>query len=220
VKLGAAMLLLCALIAPARGASASGQGSESGGGTPPAAAHPPPDPRLFSILGVTMGRAGLDPVMAKLGEATVVMRRDAPRSICYVGSDQTFVVFEETTTGWGYTMYSMKTPPLDLLNANDCKPLFRLNAATSNGVGLHVGQPLGEVKEVLGPPHAAERQRSSWVYAAQESIAPGSDPRLPPEATRVEVRTKISIRFKHGGATRIAVFAVESPVAPAGDAPR
>jgi hypothetical protein len=211
-----ATALLCLLAALVPGAAAAGNASKAHAESAKQAAPlRPPDPRLFNILGVTLGRAGLDPVMAVLGKAPITSDRDALRVICYVGPDETYLVFEETDTGWGYTMYSFKTPPKELLNSNNCKALFRLNGATPNGVGLHVLQSPAELKDLLGPPLVDEKQRLEWVYSVQEPIAPGSDPRLPPDTSRVEVRTKISVRLKHGSATRIEVFASQSPVAPA-----
>ena len=216
MKLRAAAALPCLLVALATGAGVTGKDSKGHAAAQAEAPKPrPADPRLFTLLGVTMGRAGLAPVMAQLGNAPIASRRNAPRVICYVGSDETYVVFEETDTGWGYTIYSVKTPPKDLLNSNQCKALFRLNGATPNGVGVHITQSLGELKDLLGPPQTEEKQHVSWVYSAEEAIAPGSDPRLPPDATRVLVRTKVTARLKHGGVTRLAVFASEEPVAPA-----
>ena len=215
-----AAALLCLLAALGPRAGLAGKESKPAEQAPPPAVLRPPDPRVFQILGVTLGRAGLDPVMAVLGKAPLAERRNAPRVICYVGPDETYLVFEETHTGWGYTLYSAKTPPKELLNSNKCKALFRLNAATQTGVGLHLSQSLDELKDLLGPAQTDERQHPSWVYASREAIAPGSDARLPADATRVDLHTKITVRLKHGGATRIAVFASQKPVAPEADAAR
>jgi len=218
---GAALLCLVAVLTPQAGLAGKDSPQEAAL-PPPAPAVPlrPADPLLFRILGVTVGRAGLDPIMAVLGKAPVVQRRKAPRVICYVGPDETYLVFEETDTGWGYTLYSAKTPPKELLNSNNCKALFRLNAATQSAVGLHLTQSLDELKDLLGAPQTDERQHPSWLFANEETIAPGADARLPADATRIELRTKITARLKHGGVTRISVFTYQKPVAPAGEATR
>ena len=218
---GAALLCLVAVLTPQAGLAGKNSPHEAAL-QPPAPAVPlrPADPRLFQILGVTVGRAGLDPVMAVLGKAPIAQRRNAPRVICYVGPDETYLVFEETETGWGYTLYSVKTPPKELLNSNKCKALFRLNGATQSSVGIHLNQSLDELKDLLGPPQTDERQHPSWVFATQETIAPGTDARLPADATRIELRTKVTARLKHGGVTRISVFTSQKPVEPAGDAAR
>ena len=210
----AALLCLLAALAPRAGLAGKESKPHEAALPPPAPAAPlrPPDPRLFQILGVTLGRAGLDPVMAVLGKAPITQRRNAPRVICYVGPDETYLVFEETDTGWGYTLYSVKTPPKELLNSNKCKALFRLNGATQAVVGLHLNQSLAELKDVLGSPQTDERQHPSWVFGSQETIAPGADARLPADATQIELRTKVTVRLKHGGATRIAVFTSQQPV--------
>ena len=177
----------------------------------------PPDKRMFRILGVTMGAEGFAPITEVLGAAKVTTRSTGTRVICYVGPDSTRVVFEESPTGWGYTIYSFMTPPTELITSNACTALFRLNQVTPNGIGLHTGQRRDELIELLGPPTTGESQRLVWLFAAEEPVTPGSDPRLPPDTTRIAVRTKIAIRIKHSKAARITVFSHQKPL-PAGDA--
>jgi hypothetical protein len=152
--------------------------------------------------------------MAVLGKAPITPRPRGGSLICYVGPDDTRVVFEETPTGWGYIIYSLVTPPKELVTSNGCAALFRLNQATPNGVGLFTGQRREELIQRLGPPALGESARLVWLYEEEQAVAPGSDPRLPGELTAVTVRTKVSVRIKHGKATRISVICHERPVAP------
>jgi hypothetical protein len=221
VKDAALVALACWTTLAAAVAPASAQ---SEGGTPPVGAAapplPPPDKRLFRILGVTVGPEGFAPITKLLGDAKVVTRSTGTRVICYVGSDSTRVVFEESATGWGYTIFSLITPPLELVTSNACTALFRLNQTTQNGTGLHTGQRRDELIDLLGQPQTGESQRLVWLFASEADVTPGSDPRLPPDVARVAIRTKIFIRMKHSKAVRITVFAHQSPLRADAAAPR
>jgi len=206
---------LAAAVAPAT--------AQTEGETPPVgAAGPPlrpPDPGLFRILGVVVGPQGFAPITKALGDAKLVTRSTGTRVICYVGPDSTRVVFEESATGWGYTLYAFVMPPLELVTSNACTPLFRLNQTTPNGVGLHTGQRRDELIDLLGQPQTGQSQRLLWLFASEADVVPGSDPRLPPDVARVAIRTKISIRMKHSKAVRITVFAHQSPLRAGAAAP-
>jgi hypothetical protein len=128
-----------------------------------------PASRNFEIAGVVTGGNQIQKLTSEIGKANVVQRGDAASSrsqVCYLSRDnshEVHLIFEEAGEGDSYSFYLFEDGPH--WNGSDlCIVSPRVSASLKTGSGLHLGQPISQVKSILGEPSTVLRDKFVYVY--------------------------------------------------------
>jgi len=176
-----------------------------------------------TILGLTMGRASLKDVQAKLGNATVTRvsrEEESDVAACYVspGDGTVLVFYSGSMGGWkDITWFALWSREAAFPQASQCTPSELVSGNLSTKSGLRLGLSLPELKRIEGSPTKHGRELIKYEYICRSKMtateiagfktANGWDVTKDPYFDRM---SWIDVYFAKAAASRIEAGEIES----------
>lgn len=115
----------------------------------------------YDILGVSIAEGSLEPIKAKLGDASLYEGLHGARNLCYLAGPHR-VEFTVSNLGFGYEVTVVDEP------WPECGTT---STPAVNGIGLKVGMGRAEVVSALGSPSETQDETLFYTYWVQEQLS-------------------------------------------------